>query len=169
MIVPEWLSTWWRGQDQRIPLPGRLTDYAALVGRYNRTLTNRFTKGAIPATINLPADTNRVGLLVTATFIPGAAAINGVMQILDASATSIWSHQVISKEADVAAVTPSPFTYKPIYLDVAHHGPMVGLNIFLLANSVIGWSVAEVLLNPSLDMAFIAPGEPVDGRNPYGR
>jgi len=142
---------WWRGKVDRPPLPGRITDYAATVGRYNRALSVNSTVLSVNQTF--PANTNRVALFCGCfpNPIPTGAA-NLAVSLLDAGGANLLFVPLFVKEADVAAVTPSPFYLGSVYLDATMIGPLIQRAVFVTALGGIFVTFTELLVNPEMDM-----------------
>ena len=150
------LLQWWAGKRDRVPLPGRVTDYAALVGRYNRSLVSvpiPFVNG----TAN-PANTNRVGLYV---FAKGFSAVTiqssvSIRLLQPDGVTVAINSDIAAKEADVALVTPTTPIYVPFRETILTLGPVIR-NAYII--DVVGANlfafVLEVLINPEMDSADI--------------
>jgi hypothetical protein len=111
---------------------------------------NISTAGAI---INVAADNTRVGIVATGVWANTTGALDIRFRILDASGATVFHHQLIAKEADVAAVTPSPVNYNPLILTTLDIGPLITFNMTLTATGLTTSCLLELLLNPSLDGA----------------
>src|SRR5271166_5311315 len=100
------LLKWWAGFNPRVPLPGGIVaDYAAMAGRYNRSLISKFFVPVNAATN--PADTNRVGLYIYCrNILPSTGLqIQTGVRILQADGVTVaFGSSIAEKEADVALV-----------------------------------------------------------------
>ena len=145
------LIKWWRGKVDRPPLPGRITDYAATVGRYNRALAVNSVVLSSPATF--PPNTNRVAFFVgcVPNPVPAGAANFGVI-IQDQGGLPLLNVPFLIKEADIALVTPSPFYLGNVYLDSTMIGPLVQRAVFVPALGALSVTYTELLVNPEMDM-----------------
>ena len=146
------LLKWWAGKRDRVPLPGRVTDYAALVGRYNRSLVSvamPFANG-----IANPANTNRVGLYVYAhgfSQVTVQAQVDIRLLQPDGVTTALTS-DIAAKEADVALVTPTTPIYVPFRETILTLGPLIrNAYIIDISGGNLFASVIEVLINPEMD------------------
>jgi hypothetical protein len=145
----EYLKDWWLGRLNRTPLQGKLTDFASLVGRYNRTLSQRLTTSAPSVVTTVAANSNRVAISVWAQYNPATAAADTRFRWLDNASNIILEAQMVTKEADIAAVTPSPFVIIPYYADALTIGPLVQ-NQFALVSGPAQLFAVELLCNPEL-------------------
>jgi hypothetical protein len=146
------LPKWWTFTDSKIPLPGKLTDYAALVQRYNRTLFSRSTQFATAGPTTVNPDTNRVGLVAACDITVPTTVQNVKLQLQAQGGVVLFSHSLFAKAVDTAAVTPSPFSYVPLNLTALDLGPFIQQSIVVSgASAGIVVSLVELFINPSLD------------------
>ena len=143
------MEKWWGPLSAHLPLPGKIADFAALVGRYNKALSLGFV-GNIAA-VTLPPNSNRVAIAVGANYILNNTLITADLQFLDASLTTVWATRIMAHEGDVAAVTPSPIQYTPLFISVLDLGPLIQFRLNVNQTGPINVFVAEILINPSLD------------------
>jgi len=148
------LAKWWRGGLGRVPLAGgKITDYVASVARYNRALSARTWIANGLAGFTAPADGNRVAISAWCSIGNLAGAQSAVLQLQDANSNAVVIHTLVIKAADVALVTPSPFTYVPFYADALTIGPLINYKIVMATPTNTNAYVVELLANPELDFA----------------
>jgi hypothetical protein len=142
------MEKWWGAVDPHVPLPGKLADYAAVVQRYNRALVSVVTNNSSAVQ---PANTNRVAVAIGANFSLTAVAMQGLFEFINPAGVTIWSHTVAMHEGDGAGLTPSPFTYNPLFLSVLELGPIIQGRYQFVTVGPVNMFCVELLINPSLD------------------
>lgn len=133
---------------KRVPLSGRISDYAILVGQNNQALQSIPTLGATGVAVTLPPRQNRVAVAVLADVTLQTAAMKADFRFRDANGNTLISHTVFLKLIDTGAATPSPFTYNPLLCTVVDYGPIIQQQLFGSAQTGLIWSIVEVLMNP---------------------
>jgi hypothetical protein len=150
-MQPGELIAWWQTRQDRTPLQGIIADLAVSTGRYNRVLhSNPFT---VSNGFALPANSNRVGISVFAQgFSNVTTAATVQMRIRNFDNTSdLIIIGIASKEADVAAVTPSPWVYSPLRETVLTLGPIIQnpLLFDLIGSNLFAYGV-ELIVSPDV-------------------
>jgi hypothetical protein len=156
---------WWRHDQPHPPLPGgALTDYAALVGLYNRSLYNRTTRQG--STFTVSASPYRVAVAAFAQWTIGSA-VSATIIFNSPVGLAQWQHTLLVGEADVAAVTPSPVVYSPLIVDIRRLGPSIQgtINVSIFTGAPVV-SLVETFVNASLDYDMTALITPDDAPMP---
>lgn len=134
---------------QRVPISGRLSDYALTIAQNNRVLQRRTIAMAAINSVVLRSQRNRISLSVYTHFTPVASAADVWVEIRDDAGNILFAHNLLSKQADVALVTPSPFQYSPLVMGVLDFGDLVQQNVFFgtgAGNPVL--YLTEITMNP---------------------
>lgn len=129
----------------------RLSDYSNCIAGRNRLLVANAILPIASSNIGNP-NPNRVSIYVGVDLNSGSvisALQAGVtFGFKDPTGTIVFQTTLFSKDADVAAVTPSPFVYRPFHATVLELGPIIQYQPFLITSHV-GFaqiSVVEVSL-----------------------
>lgn len=141
------IRKWYGG---RVPLSGALSDYAILIGQNNRVLQSKQTILTADNSNAVRANRNRVFIGFTLSVSIPTAAVNATIVAKNAAGTTIWEHDIFDKAVDTAAVTPSPFVYVPIFLNVKDWGDLVQQTFGVLGITGVGACViSETTFVPS--------------------
>jgi hypothetical protein len=131
---------------ERLTYAAKLTDYLICIQNRNRLLLSNAV--LVNATGQaFPANPNRVALTVgiDLTIFPTTAFYS--ILILG----GVFRHTLFSKEADVAASTPSPLAYHPFHADITTLGPLLcgAITLNISAGGTPTYCVETVLAAPS--------------------
>lgn len=135
---------------QKVTYGALLADFFASVGQRNRLLVARAVVVA-NGLVGAP-NANRVGVSVgiDLTTIPAAGGFC-TFGFKDAGGNVVWQSSIFSKVADVALVTPSPWNYSPLLVNVMQLGNIIQQQPFVSTNlaplTII--AVAELLFASS--------------------
>jgi hypothetical protein len=125
----------------------RLADLAALIRDRNRWLRSN-SVNIQAANGGLPANPYRVSLSVGIQMFPlsvPAGAAVAQLSFINSAGVALWVQTLVAKEADVAAVTPSPFFVSPpLLFDLYNFGPLLQEQVIVtLLSGVKSISLSE--------------------------
>ena len=139
----------------RMQYAATLVDYSLGIGQNNRIIESNAipAKAYNAAAVILGPNPNRVGLTIAlgTQVAPTTARQDSVLFVDDTPASNgLFEWLYYSKEADIAAVTPSPAVYKPFRETILTIGPVIQRK--LIANQPFGLSliisVCELVMVP---------------------
>lgn len=111
---------------RRIPVSGRLSDYAMLVGQNNQVLS--YITAAVPAGSDgllIPVNPNRVALSVHAFGSFGNSAGEAYLQFERPVDNIIYQHSILIKSQVGLGTELAVFSYTPFVGTVLEFGPMI--------------------------------------------
>lgn len=140
--IKEWYS-------QRVPLSGRLSDYAMLIGQNNMVLSSLWTKQtASPLTV--PPRQNRVGIWCFCDAnANGVGNSRVVFSFSDDAGNSLVDYSILSSVVDALGTTQAIMQYNPLLLNVTDIGPIIQRRIDISRTGATFFiNLVELIMSP---------------------